>query len=59
MPYIEEEGGLINNFAVEPKVYEAEPPSASQKRNFAIMGVGGVLLVGLLIFVAFSASQVG
>ncbi|MGB5594450.1 MAG: ssl1498 family light-harvesting-like protein, partial [Crocosphaera sp.] len=27
MPYTTEEGGRLNNFAAEPKVYEAQPPS--------------------------------
>ena len=49
MPYTVEEGGRLNNFASEPKVYQAEPPTASQKRNYLILGVGSVaLLVGLL-----------
>lgn len=34
MPYTEEEGGLLNNFAKEPKIYEAEPPTATEKRNY-------------------------
>ncbi|WP_146006028.1 photosystem II assembly protein Psb34, partial [Fischerella thermalis] len=28
MPYTTEEGGRLNNFAREPKVYQAEPPTA-------------------------------
>lgn len=38
MPYTTEEGGRLNNFAAEPKVYEAQPPSPSQQRNYIIMG---------------------
>ncbi|MBD2567603.1 MULTISPECIES: photosystem II assembly protein Psb34 [Anabaena] len=59
MPYTNEEGGLINNFAREPKVYQAEPPTDGQKRTYIILGIGAALLVGGLIFVAFSVSQVG
>ena len=59
MPYTTEEGGRLNNFAVEPKVYEAEPPSASQQRNYIIMGVGAVLLIGGLLTVAVYASNAG
>jgi hypothetical protein len=58
MPYTNEEGGLINNFAREPKVYPAEPPTDGQKRNYIILGIGAALLVGGLIFVAFSVSHV-
>ncbi|MFM7277307.1 MAG: photosystem II assembly protein Psb34, partial [Microcystis aeruginosa] len=27
MPYTNEEGGRLNNFAAEPKVYQADPPT--------------------------------
>ncbi|TBR57786.1 hypothetical protein B4U84_17610 [Westiellopsis prolifica IICB1] len=57
MPYTTEEGGRLNNFAREPKVYQAEPPTDQQKRNYVIMGVVGILLVSGLIFVAFSVSN--
>ncbi|ABA22828.1 conserved hypothetical protein [Trichormus variabilis ATCC 29413] len=57
MPYTNEEGGLLNNFAREPKVYQAEPPTAGQKRNYVILGVAATILVGGLIFVAFSVSS--
>ncbi|MGH1394883.1 MAG: photosystem II assembly protein Psb34 [Trichormus sp.] len=57
MPYTSEEGGLLNNFAKEPKIYQAEPPTATQKRNYVILGVAAATLVGGLIFVAFSVSN--
>ena len=59
MPYTEEQGGLLNNFAKEPKVYEAEPPTAKEKRNYVFMGIAATALVSGLIFVAFSASNIG
>ncbi len=52
MPYTVEDGGRLNNFAVEPKMYQAEPPSNTQKRNYVILGAGGAVLVGLLVVVA-------
>jgi hypothetical protein len=56
MPYTTEEGGRLNNFANEPKMYEAEPPTASQKRNYLILGgLALVLVVGLMV-VAVSVS---
>ncbi|HIK06449.1 MAG TPA: ssl1498 family light-harvesting-like protein [Trichormus sp. M33_DOE_039] len=57
MPYTNEEGGRLNNFAQEPKIYRAEPPTATQKRNYVILGVAATILVGGLIFVAFSVSN--
>jgi hypothetical protein len=57
MPYTTEEGGRLNNFAVEPKVYEAAPPSKTQQRNYIILGIAGLLLVAGLIAVAVYASS--
>ncbi|MGD1858259.1 MAG: photosystem II assembly protein Psb34 [Leptolyngbyaceae cyanobacterium] len=49
MPTTTEEGGRLNNFASEPKMYEAEPPTAGEKRNYLIFGVlGAALVVGLV-----------
>lgn len=56
MRYTVEDGGRLNNFAVEPKMYKAEPPTNTQKRNYIILGVGALLLVGGLIAVAASVS---
>jgi hypothetical protein len=58
MPYTEEEGGLLNNFAKEPKVYQAEPPTDAQKRNYIVLGILAACLVGSIIFVAVSVSNV-
>ena len=57
MPFTTEEGGRLNNFAPETKVYIAEPPTASQKRNYLLMGMAAMVLVGSLLFVAYSASS--
>lgn len=57
MPYTTEEGGRLNNFAREPKVYQAEAPTDGQKRIYIFLGIAGALLVGGLIFVAFSVSN--
>ncbi|WP_414548614.1 photosystem II assembly protein Psb34 [Anabaena sp. CCY 0017] len=58
MPYTNEEGGRLNNFAREPKVYQAEPPTNSQKRTYIFLGFAAILLVAGLIVVAFSVSHV-
>jgi hypothetical protein len=59
MPYTTEEGGRLNNFAREPKVYTAEPPTQSQQRNYIFLGIGAVVLLGGLMFVAVSVSSLG
>ncbi len=56
MPYTTEEGGRLNNFASEPKIYKAEPPTESQRRNYLLLGIAAATLVGGAIFVAFSVS---
>lgn len=56
MRYTVEDGGRLNNFAVEPKMYQAEPPTTSQKRNYIILGAVGAVLVGLLVVVAATVS---
>ncbi|MEM6256135.1 MAG: ssl1498 family light-harvesting-like protein [Cyanobacteria bacterium P01_D01_bin.156] len=49
MPYTTEEGGRLNNFASEPKMYEATPPTADEKRNYTIFGIlAAALVVGLI-----------
>lgn len=56
MPYTTEDGNRLNNFAREPKVYQAEPPTGNQKRNYAIMGVLAIAFVAGLIAVAVGIS---
>lgn len=56
MPYTTEDGGRLNNFANEPKMYQAEPPTSQQKRNYIILGVVALLLVGGLLYVAAAVS---
>ncbi|WP_392534765.1 photosystem II assembly protein Psb34 [Nostoc sp. C117] len=57
MPYTTEEGGRLNNFAKEPKIYQAEPPTEGQKRTYIFLGVAATVLVVGLIVVAFFVSQ--
>lgn len=56
MPYTKEEGGRLNNFAAEPKMYIAEPPTKTEQRNYLITGVGALALVTGAIAIVFSIS---
>ncbi|MGD1944459.1 MAG: photosystem II assembly protein Psb34 [Leptolyngbyaceae cyanobacterium] len=56
MRYTVEDGGRLNNFAVEPKMYEAEPPSANEKRNYIILGTFAVSLIVGVCSIAFVVS---
>lgn len=58
MPYTTEDGGRLNNFANEPKVYQAEPPTKKEQKNYLILGILGAILVGGVIAIAFLASNV-
>jgi hypothetical protein len=56
MPYTTEEDGRLNNFAVEPKVYTAEPPTKNQVRNYIIWAAIATVLVGGLFAIAVGVS---
>lgn len=57
MPYTKEDGGRLNNFASEPKVYKAEPPTKTQKMLYFVAGVGAIVLVAGLIYVTILVSN--
>lgn len=57
MPYTTEDGGRLNNFAVEPKISYAAPPDKRQQLIYAIAGIAALGLVGGLVFVAYSISN--
>ena len=59
MPYTEDEGGLLNNFAREPQMYTADEPNPTEKRNYAIFGAIAFVLLCGIIAVAVYASSVG
>ena len=58
MPYTEEEGGILNNFAREPKMYTADEPSSSEKKNYVLLGALALAFLGGIITVAVYASGV-
>lgn len=57
MPYINNDGdNRLNNFPTEPKMYVAESTSPSQRRNYLVISVVGLVLVVGSIFVAMAVS---
>ncbi|MBW4554063.1 MAG: ssl1498 family light-harvesting-like protein [Aphanocapsa sp. GSE-SYN-MK-11-07L] len=54
--YTYDETGVMNNYAVEPKMYFAVFPSPEQQRQYLIQGVLAVLLVTATILTAFVVS---
>ena len=57
MPYTEEEGGILNNFAREPQMYTADEPTAGEKKNYLVFGALAVALIGGVMAVAVYASN--
>lgn len=53
---ITDEQGLYNNFASEPEVYFAEPPTNSEKTRYAIQAVFSAALIGVIAYIAYIAS---
>ncbi len=51
-----DDDGRLNNFAVEPKMYQAEPVTDAQKRTYVLIAVGTTALMGGLIAFAFFVS---
>ncbi len=49
MRYMEDEDGKLNNFAQEPKMYQAETKTAKEQKNLLVIGVLGGVLVATLI----------
>ena len=52
MPYTTDDDGRFNNFAIEPKMYAADPPTRDQKRGYLWVGLGAAMLVAGLVVIA-------
>ena len=53
---ITDEQGLLNNFATEPEVYLAEPPTKSQKVRYAVQAAFSTALLVGVGYIAYLAS---
>jgi hypothetical protein len=56
MSYTKEEGGRLNNFAVEPKMYQAEPATQGDRLNYVVLATGSIVLLVAVIAVAVTVS---
>lgn len=55
-----DDDGRLNNFAREPKVYEAQPLSETEKRNYLILaGITVLLATGLIVVAMYASGSVG
>jgi hypothetical protein len=52
----QDERGILNNYATEPKMYFAEYPSPGQQRQYMVIGGLAVILVTSLFAIALGVS---
>ncbi len=55
--YTVDNEGLLNNYAIEPKMSKAEYPSPKQQRRYIFLGAVATLFVVLVIWLAFAVSH--
>ena len=48
--------GIVNNYAIEPKMSEAEYPSSKQQQRYIFLGAAAILFVALAVWIAFGVS---
>jgi hypothetical protein len=51
-----DENGILNNYAVEPKMSYQEYPTVYEQKSYLIQGAVAALLVTALIFTSFAVS---
>ena len=56
MTTITDEKGIINNFASEPQMYYAEPPSSQEQRGYVLWGAIATVLVTVIVLTAVVVS---
>ncbi|MFB2919929.1 MULTISPECIES: photosystem II assembly protein Psb34 [Aerosakkonema] len=56
MSYTKEETGLLNNFAIEPKMYVADYPTKAQQRGYLFQGFAAIVLLAGVVLTAFAVS---
>jgi hypothetical protein len=54
--YTVDNEGNFNVYAVEPKMYKAEYPSAKQQQRYILLGAITILFVSFVMWIAFAAS---
>jgi hypothetical protein len=54
--YTVDDEGNFNVYAVEPKMYKAEHPSAKQQQRYILLGAIAILFVSFVMWIAFTVS---
>lgn len=51
-----DENGILNNYAIEPKIIYAEYPAIYEQRRYVIQGAIASLLVTAIVLISFAVS---
>jgi hypothetical protein len=54
--YTRDDEGMINNYALEPDMSATPYPSSQQQLRYVFWGIGAMVFVGTILFIAFSVS---
>lgn len=54
--YKVDDEGIVNNYAIEPKMSEAEYPSPKQQQRYIFFGAAAILFIALAVWIAFGVS---
>jgi hypothetical protein len=54
--YTADDEGIINSYALEPAISTAEYPTPKQQMRYIILGIGAIVLIASILFIAFSVS---
>ena len=52
--YTRDDEGIVNNYAIEPEMSEAEYPSPKQQQRYIFLGAAAILFVALAIWIAWA-----
>ena len=55
--YTIDDENLINNYAIEPKIYPSKYPKPEQQKRYIFLGIAAILLVVTLILISFNISE--
>ncbi|BAU66351.1 hypothetical protein STA3757_37550 [Stanieria sp. NIES-3757] len=54
--YTVDDEGIVNNYAMEPKMSESEYPSPKQQQRYIFLGAAAILFVALAVWIALAVS---
>jgi len=54
--YTVDDENLINNYAIEPKIYPSKYPNLEQQKRYIFLGIAAIILVIALILISLKIS---